>query len=78
MGTALTVPSQTTMGGFVWTEAPRVRPQGPLLCCPDSFERHLTAERGERVPREMPSNTSILEDSGLSKYSMGGWGGPWF
>lgn len=62
----------------MWTEAPRVRPQGPLLCCPDSFERHLTAERGERVPREMPSNTSIPEDSGLSKYSMGGWGGPWF
>lgn len=62
-------------GGFVWTEAPSVRPQGPLLCSPDSIKGHLlTAGRGERVPREMPSNRSIPEDSGLSKYSVDGVG----
>lgn len=74
-----TLPSQTSaldiMGGFVWTEAPSVRPQGPSLCSPDSIKGHLlTAGRGERVPREMPSNRSIPEDSGLSKYSVDGVG----
>lgn len=73
---SLTLPSQTpastTMGGFVRSEVPSVRPQGPLLCSSDSTEGHLIGGRGDRVPREMPSNRSFPEDSGLSKYSIGG------